>query len=243
MAKFPALGDPFDDPRVEAVCLSLAAAAGIEVPKHDVMTVAGKSVLLVQRFDRTPAGHRIGYISAATVVEADPTAYYAPFTYFDIARRAQLAGIEPCGRQIFQRLLFDCFIHNTDGHLRNTGFTRAAGGQWKLSPAFDLSVHNPNRLVLAPAAGMPSDPNPATAFGAHNRFRVSRQAAEEIYDGMVGAMRQVPAILDRFEVRLKDREVLSGMWTHALNPPTLSSPALPDGPETRLKIPGTRPCD
>jgi serine/threonine-protein kinase HipA len=221
MAKFPALGDPFDDPRVEGVCLSLGAASGIKVPPHHVRTIGGRSVLFVQRFDRTQDGSRLGYMSAGTLLQADPNSYHTSYTYFDVARRAQLAGIQPCGRELFQRLLFNCFVHNTDDHLRNHGFVRSDGGQWTISPLFDVSVHRPARLVLAPASDISPEANPIVAFQAHERFRLSRQEAEEIYDGIVEGLRQLPTILDQFEITSKDRSILAEFWTHAVNPPAL----------------------
>ena len=53
IAKFKAWGDGFDNPRMEAVCLSMAEECGITVPGHHLVSVAGRSVLLVKRFDRS----------------------------------------------------------------------------------------------------------------------------------------------------------------------------------------------
>lgn len=225
MAKFPTLRDHFDDPSVEAVCLSLGAASGIEVPHHHIQKVNSRSVLLVQRFDRTAAGDRLGYMGAASLMQADPTAYYTKDTYLDVACRVQSAGILPCGRALFQRLLFNCFVHNTDDHLRNHGFIRSIGGQWKISPLFDVSAHKPARLVLAPATSIAPEPNPAVAFQAHDLFRLSRQDAVNVYDGIVDGLKKIDEILDQFEVTSKDRAILQEMWVHALNPPVLPPPA------------------
>jgi serine/threonine-protein kinase HipA len=220
MVKFPAAGDRFDDPKVEATCLSLAAAAGIETPVHFTRQVANRTVLLVRRFDRIGNGGRLGYTSAATMLAADPTQFYAEFTYMDIARRAQLSGVQPCWQDLFRRMLFNCFIHNTDDHLRNHGFIRDEG-KWRLSPIFDLSVHQPQRLVLAPAKGVSPEANPATAFQAHLHFGISREEAVNIYEEIVIAMAKLPGILDEYEVMQRDREVLAKIWVHALNPPAL----------------------
>ncbi|MCB8882658.1 type II toxin-antitoxin system HipA family toxin [Acidisoma cellulosilytica] len=221
MVKFPAAGDRFDDPKVEATCLSLAAAAGIETPAHVTQQIGNRTMLLVRRFDRGGNGERRGYASASTLLQADPTQFYAQFTYMDLARRAQLAGVQPCWLDLFRRMLFNCFIHNTDDHLRNHGFIRDHG-KWRLSPIFDLSVHQPQRLVLAPAKGISPEANPAIALQAHRHFGISRIDAELIYDELVAAMAVLPKILDNYEVTKRDRETLAAMWVHALNPPTLA---------------------
>jgi serine/threonine-protein kinase HipA len=41
-------------------------------------------------------------------------------------------------RQLFRRVVFNIFIHNTDDHLRNHGFFIDEGGI-RLSPAYDLN--------------------------------------------------------------------------------------------------------
>ncbi len=56
IAKFPASGDRFDDPRMEAACLDVAEAAGIAVPERRLLRVSGRTVLLVRRFDRDEGG-------------------------------------------------------------------------------------------------------------------------------------------------------------------------------------------
>jgi serine/threonine-protein kinase HipA len=221
MVKFPAAGDRFDDPKVEATCLSLAEAAGIETPVHFTQQVGNRTVLLVRRFDRRGNGVRLGYTSAGTLLAADPTQFYAAFTYMDLARRAQLSGIQPCGHALFRRMLFNCFIHNTDDHLRNHGFIRD-DGKWRLSPIFDLSVHQPNRLVLAPAKGISPEANPAIAFQAHPHFGISRDEAKHIYEEIVIGVGKLPKLLDQYDVTERDRETLAKLWVYALNPPALS---------------------
>src|ERR1700744_1781635 len=148
IAKFRAQGDAFDDPRVEATCLSLARGCGIDVPDHEVISVGGRSVLLVSRFDRKANGERLGYSSAATMMSVTNTGYATTETYATVAMKARQQGIAPCEADLFRRMLFNCFVHNTDDHPRNHGFLRDEG-QWRLSPAFDITVNRAQRLVLA----------------------------------------------------------------------------------------------
>ncbi len=221
MVKFPAAGDLFDDPKVEATCLSLAEVSGIEAPVHFTQKIGNRTVLLVRRFDRRDNGVRLGFTSASTMLGADPTQFYAPFTYMDLARKAQLTGVQPCWHALFRRMLFNCFNHNTDDHLRNHGFIRDEG-KWRLSPIFDLSVHQPHRLVLAPVKGISPEANPAIAIQAHPHFGISRNDAESIYEEIVVGMGKLPTILDQYEVSARDRETLAKLWVYALNPPPLS---------------------
>ena len=52
LAKFPDRGDKWSNARVEGAMLALAAECGIRAAAYRILTVAGKDVLLVKRFDR-----------------------------------------------------------------------------------------------------------------------------------------------------------------------------------------------
>jgi len=221
IAKFPALGDVFDDPRLEAVCLDLAGACGLEAPGHDVIRVAGRSVLLVERFDRGPQEQRHGYMSAATLVGQPPGEYASASSYADLAATARERGIRPCEAELFRRLLFNCFIHNTDDHLRNHAFLRC-GREWALSPVFDIVPNRQRRLVLAPAPGFLPEPDPLSAFRAHAHFRLDQRAAAAIYDEVVAGLADLLQAFDRREVTARDRETVLSMVPFAVNPPALN---------------------
>jgi serine/threonine-protein kinase HipA len=218
IAKFPASGDAFDDPRMEAVCLSLARHAGIEVPQHQIVDIAGRTVLLVQRFDRTAEGFRIGYMSAGTLMGAAPADYRSDAGYADVAAKAREVGIVPCEGELFRRLLFNAFIHNTDDHLRNHAFI-GTNEMWRLSPAFDLVPNRQSHMVLRPAYGFDPAPDPIAALDAHAAFRMERRDAGEIYDAVAAAMSSLRDCLDLYRVGARDRETAAAMMPFAFNPP------------------------
>lgn len=222
IAKFPAWGDPFDDPRAEAVCLDLAAAAGVPVPARQLITVNDQSVLLVERFDRGPAGERHGYISAGTLLREPPATYRTAATYLDIAVKAAAIGVVDARADIFRRMLVNSFVHNTDDHLRNMALIRTARA-WKVSPAFDIVPHRPNHHVLAPAPGVRPDCNPALAFSTSKAFGLPAGEAAAIYDQVVQAAQGVGELLDKHGTAPKDREVLSTLLSQCLSPPAVTT--------------------
>lgn len=145
LAKLNRQSDRFNEVRVEAAMLDLAAACAIEVPVHEVMHLHNQDVLLVQRFDRTvtDAGilrHRM--VSAATVFQADETLAHYAFTgsYPRLARELGRWTVNGKGDrpQLFRRMVFNALTSNTDDHERNHALI-AAGDHFRLSPAFDLS--------------------------------------------------------------------------------------------------------
>jgi len=183
IAKFKAWGDGFDNPRIEAACLSLAEECGIETPPHRLLEVAGRSVLLVRRFDRARDGQRLGYLSAASLAKVPPGTYMTNWTYADLAAAAREIGIIPCEIELFRRMLFNCAIHNTDDHLRNHAFIRDNAG-WRLSPVFDILPNNQKTMVLRPARTIEATVDITTAFAAWPKFHLSLEQAKEIRDGL-----------------------------------------------------------
>lgn len=145
IAKFPSADhDTWNVMAWEKVALDLAALAGIAVPDSRLLDVAGRSVLVVDRFDRTATGDRIGYVSAMTMLEASDGTGRSYLEIAEIVENTSVRATEEL-RELWRRIVLSVLISNTDDHLRNHGFLHVRGGAWRLSPAFDL---NPN-----PAAG------------------------------------------------------------------------------------------
>jgi serine/threonine-protein kinase HipA len=151
IAKFPnPADDAWDVTRWEGVTLGLAREAGIAVPEATIEVVDGRAVLIVDRFDRRPAG-RVGYASAMTMLEATDGERAG---YLDIAELVERESPQASDdlRQLWRRVAFSILVSNTDDHLRNHGFLRDSSGGWSLSPAFDLNPDprpGPKRLSTA----------------------------------------------------------------------------------------------
>lgn len=139
IAKFPATSaDRWNVMAWERVALRLAADAGIEVSPSELINIARRSVLIVDRFDRTPGGQRVGYASALTMLEAREGDHRS---YLDIAETIEERSPHATNdlRQMWRRMVFSVMISNTDDHLRNHAFLYAGSGAWRLSPAFDIN--------------------------------------------------------------------------------------------------------
>ena len=138
IAKFPQKTDEVRAVLWEAVALELAAKAGIPVPASRLETIAGKSVLILRRFDRAGA-LRIPFLSAMSMLGAadhDPA-----HSYLEIADSLRQHGAESKAdlRQLWRRIVFNILISNTDDHLRNHAFLYEGDRGWRLSPAYDLN--------------------------------------------------------------------------------------------------------
>jgi serine/threonine-protein kinase HipA len=138
IAKFPHHSDGWDVIAWEKTALDLAEAAGIAVPGRRLVDVDGRSVLLLDRFDRA-AGNRIGYMSAMTLIERRD-GEFGDYTEIAETIPEHSANTSSDLRELWRRVVFSVAVHNTDDHLRNHGFLRHKAG-WRLAPAFDI---NPN---------------------------------------------------------------------------------------------------
>jgi serine/threonine-protein kinase HipA len=189
IAKFPApAGDEWDVIRWEAVALTLARDAGIEVPRFDLVTIDGKPVLITRRFDRDPRG-RIGYVSAMTMLEAT-----------DGQQRSYLEMVETIEdhspsatadlRQLWRRIVFSRLISNTDDHLRNHGFLRLSASGWSLSPAFDLNPNpQPGRKRFSTAIDeQRAEEEIELAIGVADLFRMTSKEAGAVIADVVEAI-------------------------------------------------------
>ncbi len=139
LAKFPKAADRFDNVRWEAVALTLAEKAGLKVQKWRLINVAGRPVLLLERFDRR-GEKRIPFISALCMLNAND-GDSGKYSYLHIADiiRTQGVRVRDDLREMWSRILFSVLISNTDDHLRNHGFLKLDPEGWSLSPLFDVN--------------------------------------------------------------------------------------------------------
>lgn len=140
IAKFPGSSDCRDIPLWEYVTFQLARRAGLRTPNVRLRNVAGKNVLLVQRFDRQ-GENRIPFVSAMSMLQARDG---EQMSYADIASVIEATGASPEEdlHELWSRMVFNMCVYNVDDHLRNHGFLRDSNG-WRLSPVYDLEISHP----------------------------------------------------------------------------------------------------
>ncbi|HBL72188.1 MAG TPA: toxin HipA [Bacteroidales bacterium] len=145
IAKFPSKDDIIDTGAWEMLVNELAQKSGIRTALAMIKKYNNKHhTYLTKRFDRTPAGERIHFSSAMTLLGysdgagADDGVSYLELVEFIIQNGANVnADLE----ELFKRIVYSIAVSNTDDHLRNHGFILTQSG-WTLSPAYDI---NPNQ--------------------------------------------------------------------------------------------------
>ena len=141
--------DSKQEGRVEYANSLMARAAGIAMPPPRLFEIPSakgpRGLFGVQRFDRG-GPKKIHAHSLAGLLQIDFRAITC--TYEDFAKAAlELSGDFRQVEEIFRRLAFNVITGNCDDHAKNAAFLLDSRGEWKLSPAFDLT-HSPgmNRL-------------------------------------------------------------------------------------------------
>ena len=190
IAKFPsAANDTWNVMAWEKVALDLARAAGITVPDSQLLDLAGRHVLVVDRFDRTPSGSRVGYMSAMTALEALDGEQRS---YLEIAEVVEQTSSRASAdlAQLWRRIVFSILISNTDDHLRNHGFLHAGGTSWDLAPAFDLNPDpDPGSKDLSTAIDTSdTSASVALALSVAPLFRLSPKAAAGVVQDVAAAV-------------------------------------------------------
>ena len=187
IAKFPRKDDETDVVRWEAVALTLAKAAGIHLPAFRLENIAGKAVLIIQRFDRE-GKQRIPFLSAMSMLGAFDTDGLV-HCHTEIAHILVQHGAQPNKdlEELWRRMVFEIMISNKDNHLRNHAFLYTGAG-WVLSPAYDLnpSIEKSNFAVAIDDTGAHNTIPLAVKAAKH--CRLSGQREKEILEEVTSAV-------------------------------------------------------
>jgi len=134
LSKFPEKADRCNLQRVEYATLELARRCGLNVCQARLQTVAGRDVLMLERFDRerTEKGYlRFGLVSGLTVLDCedsylDRERWSYPLLA-DNLRRWSVRPEQDCA-ELFRRMVFNAAITNNDDHPRNHAMLCREGG-------------------------------------------------------------------------------------------------------------------
>ena len=141
--KFSELDDPVDTPLIEHATMTLVAQAGLCVAKTGVLPLPlrhGKvrHALTIERFDRL-GPYRVHCLSAKTALRAAslPESYGALASI--LLRLGHPNRQAAMREELFQRMVFNILMDNTDDHERNHSISlNLSDGYYDLTPAYDV---------------------------------------------------------------------------------------------------------
>ncbi|MDB5438396.1 MAG: hypothetical protein JWM33_823 [Caulobacteraceae bacterium] len=141
------LADPGGYGVVEYAYAQMAMAAGIEVSPCRLLEENGRRHFMTRRFDRTADGGKLHMQSLAGLAHFDFNAAGA-YSYEQALLVMRQLGltIEALEAQ-YRRMAFNILARNQDDHVKNIAFLMDRRGQWRLSPAFDITwSYNPDGI-------------------------------------------------------------------------------------------------
>ncbi|MCO8248371.1 type II toxin-antitoxin system HipA family toxin [Comamonas thiooxydans] len=195
--KFSELDDPVDTPLIEHATMTLAAQAGMYVADTAVLPLPpryGKArhALTIERFDRL-GPYRVHCQSAHTALRAAGLEQSYSNLATILLRLGHPDRQTAMREELFQRMVFNILMDNTDDHERNHSISlNLADGYYDLTPAYDVvpSLQNLGyqALVVGTAGSESSLENALTQI---NEYGIKMPRAIEL-------IRQVAAAVDRW---------------------------------------------
>jgi serine/threonine-protein kinase HipA len=124
--------------RIEHCYTQMARLAGMETVETRLLQERDYNHLLIRRFDRSAGGrvhqHTLGGMQH---IDYNQPGAYSYEGYFRTILRLNLGY--PALEEGFRRVVFNVAAANQDDHVKNLSFLLDESGQWRLSPAYDLT--------------------------------------------------------------------------------------------------------
>jgi len=125
--------------KIEYAYHLMAVEAGIEMTTCRLHQEGGRSHFMTKRFDRSANGRKLHMQSLGAIAHYD---YRQPASYsyeqaIQVIRRMGLPRKDM--EQQVLRAIFNVVGRNCDDHVKNIAFFMNRRGEWRLSPAFDIS--------------------------------------------------------------------------------------------------------
>ncbi|MGL5274625.1 type II toxin-antitoxin system HipA family toxin, partial [Myroides sp.] len=138
MVKFPNSQDGIDAGAIEYIYALMALDAGIEMPAiHLFTSQKGSGYFGVKRFDRN--GNKSLHMHTVSGLIHNnfrfPSLDYEDLLSLTGVLTKDIREVE----KMFRLAVFNVMAHNRDDHSKNFTFLMNEFGQWKLSPAYDLT--------------------------------------------------------------------------------------------------------
>lgn len=124
--------------RVEMAYHLMAKDAEIEMTMCRLFEENGRAHFMTRRFDREPGKGKLHVQSFCAMQHFDFNDITS-YSYEQLFETLRLLSLPyPQAEQVFRRMVFNVISRNCDDHTKNFSFVMDKGGDWKLSPAFDV---------------------------------------------------------------------------------------------------------
>lgn len=192
IAKFGLSTDLNDFIKGEFIAMKLASLIGLTVSEVKLRTVLGKHILLVKRFDRVPTSsgnaRRIMLSGLSLLGLNEMEARYASYQELANVIRQQFTEPKLNLLELYQRLIFNVLIGNTDDHARNIS-AFWDGKILTLTPAYDLTPQLRTGQIATQAMALDGiEGNYSTlvnVLSISDSFQIPKSQAHDLIENMI----------------------------------------------------------
>ena len=190
LVKFPNVHDGADAGAIEYVYALMAAEAGLTMPDvHLFHAQKGAGYFAVKRFDRN-GSERLHMHTACGLLHSDfrvPALDYEDLIALTMLLTRDVREVE----KMYRLAVFNVLSHNRDDHAKNFSFLMDKTGEWKLSPAYDLTFSSgPRGEQSTMVMGEGRNPSVADLIKLGMEAKLPKQSINHIIEQTRAALAQ-----------------------------------------------------
>lgn len=209
MVKFPNSQDGLDAGAIEYVYALMAKEAGINMPDvHLFPAQKGPGYFAIKRFDRN-GSKRYHMHTACGLLYSDfrtPSLDYEDLIALTGMLTRDVREIE----KMYQLAVFNVLAHNRDDHSKNFSFLMDQDGQWKLSPAYDLTFSSgPRGEQSTMVMGEGRTPNTDHLLKLAKEANITSHKATEIIEATKSSLTKWPTLAQQYGVTDSQIQMIS----------------------------------
>jgi len=209
MVKFPDSLDGKDAGAIEYVYALMAVDAGIKMPEvHLFPSKKGGGYFAVKRFDRE-GNKRLHMHTVSGLIHSNfrfPSLDYEDLLSLTAVLTKDIREVE----KMFRLAVFNVMAHNRDDHAKNFSFLMNELGDWKLSPAYDLTFSNgPGGEQSTIVMGEGRNITVKHLIKLGTEAKLSKEFIEDVIEQTSSALSKWSSLSKDFGVSKSNRELIS----------------------------------
>ena len=200
MVKFPNSQDGIDAGAIEYVYALMAKEAGITMPDvHLFPAQRGAGYFAIKRFDRD-GDKRYHMHTACGLLHSDfrtPSLDYEDLVALTGMLTRDVREVE----KLYQLAVFNVLAHNRDDHSKNFSYLMDSQGEWKLSPAYDLTFSSgPRGEQSTMVMGEGRNPNTSHLLKLADEAKIKKDRATKIIEATKSSLSKWPTLAKQYGV-------------------------------------------
>lgn len=209
LVKFPNSQDGYDAGAIEYIYALMAKEAGVLMPEvHLFPSKKGAGYFAVKRFDREDE-KRLHMHTASGLLHSDfriPSLDYEDLLNLTGALTRDVREVE----KMYRLAVFNVLSHNRDDHAKNFSFLMNDQGEWRLTPAYDLTFSSgPNGEQSTMVMGEGKHPTINHLRKLGQDAKLSQKFIEEVIDQTKKALSRWIELSKVYQVQNSNIELIS----------------------------------